>query len=362
LYGTALPLKADHFYYPLFHYSNILLFHSVPPLYMIVKKMTDLRALGMREKILVIHQGALGDLVLSFPALVSLKQEKKASVALLCSSELGKIAYELNVVDAHFSLESARFCSLFYGDMTTVVKEFISDYDTIILISFSAAIEAHLRQNHGGKVHKISPRPPVEDETHVARYIIKQLKAKGLLRGGVLSSGDHPVEQRQSLQERNLIIMHPGAGSARKRWPVENFVQVSAITGRMGLGKVVFLVGPAESGLARFIKDRPKEGYRVYEVYDLSDVMALVRQARCFVGNDSGVTHLAAFMGTPTVAIFGPSSAKRWSPLGRAITVLRGAADCAPCFEMDAVSCENPRCLNEVSVGMVLDAVRGITS
>ncbi|MEE9401651.1 MAG: hypothetical protein V3V47_00480, partial [Desulfobacteria bacterium] len=60
----------------------------------------------MTKKILVIHQGALGDLVLNFPALVSLKHEKKASVALLCSSELGKTAHELNIVDAHFSLES----------------------------------------------------------------------------------------------------------------------------------------------------------------------------------------------------------------------------------------------------------------
>jgi heptosyltransferase-3 len=315
----------------------------------------------MRETVLVIHQGALGDLVLSFPALLSLKQEKKSSVALLCSSDLGKIAHELNVVDAYFSLESARFCSLFYEEMTPVAKEFISDYGTIILISFSDAIEGHLRQNHGGKVYKISPRPPVEDETHVAQYVIKQFVAKGLLREGVSLSGGHPVEQMQSLQEKHLIIIHPGAGSPRKRWPVENFIQVATIIGGMNLGKVVFVVGPAESGLVRFIKDRPKGGFPVYEVYDLSYVMALVRQARCFVGNDSGVTHLAAFMGIPTVAIFGPSSPKRWSPVGRATNVLRGAADCAPCFEMDAVNCEDPQCLSGVSADMVLDAVKEIT-
>lgn len=315
----------------------------------------------MREKILVIHQGALGDLVLNFPALLSLKQEKKASVTLLCSSGLGKIAYELNVVDTHFSLESARFCSLFYEEMTPVVKEFISDYDTIILISFSDAIEGRLRQNHSGEVHKITPRPTVEDETHVAQYIIKQLEAKGLLREGVSPSTSHPVEQRQSLREKSLIIMHPGAGSSRKRWPVENFIQVASFIGGMSHGKVVFIVGPAESGLARLIKDKPKEGFRVYEVHDLSNVMALVRQAKCFVGNDSGVTHLAAFMGIPTVAIFGPSSPKRWSPVGRATNVLRGAPNCAPCFEVDAVNCEDPQCLSGVSVDTVLDAVRRMT-
>ncbi|MCK4728100.1 MAG: glycosyltransferase family 9 protein, partial [Desulfobacterales bacterium] len=171
----------------------------------------------------------------------------------------------------------------------------------------------------------------------------------------------NPKSKIRNLQEKNLIIMHPGAGSPRKRWPVENFVQVATIIRKMNLGEVVFVVGPAESDLAPFIKARPKGGFRVYEVCDLSHVMVLVQQARCFLGNDSGVTHLAAFMGTPTVAIFGPSSPKRWAPVGRATKVLRGAADCAPCFEMDGVNCKDPQCLSGVSVDMVLDAVREIT-
>jgi ADP-heptose:LPS heptosyltransferase len=331
----------------------------------------------MMEKILVIHQGALGDLVLNFPALVSLKQEKKASVALLCSSDPGKTAYELNVVDAHFSLESARFCSLFHEEMTPVVKEFMSDYDTIILISFSDAIESYLRQNHGGKVHKISPRPPVEEETHVALHIIRQLETKGLLaecglriadcgmwtRSGACAKSkiQNPKSEMRDLPEKNLIIMHPGAGSPRKRWPVENFIRVATIISGMNLAEVVFVVGPAESDLAPLVNARANGCFRVHEVCDLSRLMALVRQARCFVGNDSGVTHLAACMGTPTVVIFGPSSPKRWSPVGRARKVLRGAADCVPCFEMDAVNCKDPQCLNGVSVDMVLDAVREIT-
>jgi len=147
-------------------------------------------------------------------------------------------AHELNVVDAHFSLESARFCSLFHEEMTPVVKEFISDYDTIISISFSDAIECHLRQNHSGKVHKISPRPPVEEETHVALHMMRQMQAKGLLDecglriadcGHEVKPAPNPKSKIRNLREKNLIIMHPGAGSPRKRWPVENFVQVATI-------------------------------------------------------------------------------------------------------------------------------------
>ena len=172
------------------------------------------------------------------------------------------------------------------------------------------------------------------------------------------------IQNRKSkisnFREKNLIIIHPGAGSPRKRWPVENFVHVASIIKGMNLGEVVFVVGPAESALAPFVKAGFNGGFRVREVCDLSRLIALVRQARCFVGNDSGVTHLAAFMGIPTVAIFGPSSPKRWSPVGPATMVLRGEADCAPCFEKDAANCKDPQCLSGVSVDMVVDAVKEI--
>jgi len=340
----------------------------------------------MKKKILVIHQGALGDLVLIFPALMSLKHEEKASVALLCTNGLGKIAHELNVVNEHFSLERARFYCLFSEEMTPVVKEFINDYDTVVLISFSDVIERHIRQNHRGKVHRISPRPPVEEETHVTLHLIRQLQRKRLLKNtcgfepqkrvhSPSASGPPKADRElQSLRSKPLsitsnmdgsllrkerfVVIHPGAGSQKKRWPLKNFIQVAAAIRGMNLGEVVFIIGPAESDLAPFIKARTKEGFRVDEVYDLSYVTALLRQARCFIGHDSGVTHLAAFMGTPTVAIFGPSSPKRWAPVGHAVKVLRGEADCAPCFELGVVDCKDRQCLDGVSADMVLDAVR----
>ena len=342
----------------------------------------------MTKKILVIHPGALGDVVLSFPALVSLKHEKKASVALLCSSDSGKIAHELNVVSAHFSFESARFSSLFHQEMTPGAKEFICDYDIITLISLSDTIEGHLRQNHGGEVHTISPRPPVEEETHVAMYISRQLENRGLLDKCATRNADSVLNPTAAMRNRKIhnpqsgmgngmspffghvvgqiespqkkVIIHPGAGSPRKRWPVEHFVEVATFVKWMDLGEVVFMLGPAESDLAPFLNARLRGCFRVSEICDASSLMVLLRQARCFVGNDSGVTHLAAFAGIPTVAIFGPSSLKRWSPVGPATRVLRGAAHCSPCFETDVANCEAPQCLSGVSVEMVLDAVRDL--
>jgi ADP-heptose:LPS heptosyltransferase len=307
----------------------------------------------MKEKILVIHQGALGDSVLNFPVFISLKRERKASVALLCSNELGNTARALNIVDALFSLENARFSTLFGGEMTPFVRTFINKYDIIILMSFSDAVEHHLRQNYGGEVHRICPRPPVDEEVHVALHLMKQLRAKGLLTSSDIffscPSKGMPISSSHGAsmpQQEHMVVMHPGAGSARKRWPVKNFVEAAMVIKGENLGDVVFLVGPAESDLAPVVKSMSNDNFRVYEVSELVPLMELLKQTRCLIGNDSGVTHLSAFMGTPTVAIFGPSN----------------LADCTPCFETDAANCEDPKCLHGVSIRMVFDAVREMAS
>ena len=351
----------------------------------------------MREKILVIHQGALGDVILCFPALRSLKQGTGASVALLCNDQVGKIAHELKIAEAHFPVESARFCSLFSNDMSHEMKGLVSNYDTIVLMGFSGDTAKGIRQHHKGQTYRITPRPPAEAETHVAIHVIEQLQARGLLtkRKDIASHASQPgeslfgdstwhrpksrisnhsphiqadpslfdypaIDQSENKQPRNLLLIHPGAGSKRKRWPLEKFVEVAAALRGRNSKDVVFLVGPAEADLLPLIRNQTQDRFHVQQVEDLSEVTAFMKASRCFVGNDSGLTHLVAYVGLPTVAIFGPSSPKRWSPIGRATKVLRGEADCTPCFEIANQNCDDPQCLSRVSVEMVLEAVEDV--
>ncbi len=322
----------------------------------------------MKTKALIIHQGALGDLILSFPALLSFRNDAQVSVALWCAGGLGRLARELNIVDAHFSLESTLFSSVFCDEITSPAKAFINDYDTIILISFSDAIAYHLRQHHGGKVYQIAPRPPADEKTHVALHLMGQFCEKGLIRNRCSACScllkttfvSSRFNKVTPIQER-IVVMHPGAGSLRKRWLVENFLRTALEVENDSLGKVVFVLGPAESDLAPVIKEGPAGRFPVCEVSDVCSLPALLKQASCFVGHDSGVTHLAAFMGVPTVAIFGPSSVERWSPVGLATRVLRGSVECSPCFETNGANCNDPRCLTGVSMQMILEAVKELT-
>ena len=219
----------------------------------------------------------------------------------------------------------------------------------------------------------------------MARHITRQLEIKGLLSNSVdwgvrhgergtwvsnmevgkskigarVSSLRHRrIEDSLSLQQRDPILIHPGAGSRRKRWAVDNFIAVAGAIREMKGGQAVFLLGPAESDLLPFVKKRVEGKFQIRPIQDLCEVMTFMKTAACFIGNDSGLAHLAAVMGVPTVAIFGPSSPKRWRPLGKAVKILRGSSDCAPCFEIAKTNCDEPECLRGVSVDMVLDAAK----
>jgi ADP-heptose:LPS heptosyltransferase len=365
----------------------------------------DLTTRTMKENILVIHQGALGDVVLSFPALAVIREERDASLALLCRCQVGGIAQKLNVVDTHFRAESARFCGLFSTEMSPAMKDFINQFDTIIFVGFSDDVENNIRLHHRGQTKKIIPRPPAGEETHVAVHIKRQLEAAGLLEkknrirfhtdtacvrpseshtprvpsAQITDSRPYIAETKwhinqdacrsvhsagdpsESPQQKKIFLIHPGAGSQRKRWALDNFLKVADLVRETTPAEIVFLVGPAEKDLLPFIaKTAARSHVNIHHVEDLSKVMALIEASRCFVGNDSGVAHLAGFMGVPTVAVFGPSSPARWSPVGEMVTVLRGASDCAPCFEIEQINCEDPRCLHGVSVDMVVEAIMSV--
>jgi ADP-heptose:LPS heptosyltransferase len=265
------------------------------------------------------------------------------------------------VVDTYFSLESAKLATLFSKEMTPFVKTFINDYNTLVLLSFSESMERHVRRNFSGKVFRISPRPPAGDETHVAYSLVKAFQDKGLIRNPAGGSWYEKsvVAQGRREPEKGSCFIHPGAGSSRKLLPLEFFLELAARVEMMNFGKVSFVIGPAELEMASIIEAR---GFELYDHCDLRQLIPLLAEATLFIGHDSGVTHLASFMNAPTIAVFGPSSAKRWAPLGGMVKILRGDVDCEPCFEIENANCDNPQCLSGVTIDMVLKAMKALNT
>jgi len=125
-----------------------------------------------------------------------------------------------------------------------------------------------------------------------------------------------------------LLVAHPGSGSPRKNW--EGFAALPPelqTRWRACGGGVVVLLGPAEAEQgARAYGDLPA----IHGVA-LRQIAALLARASLYVGNDSGISHLAATVGTATLALFGPSDPALWAPRGRAVEVISTTAVCGQC-------------------------------
>ena len=119
-----------------------------------------------------------------------------------------------------------------------------------------------------------------------------------------------------------FLALHPGSGSTRKNWPPERFAELALTLAR---GRRFLVVeGPADEAAVAPLRER-KDAV-VARGLPLNTLGALLARAALYVGNDSGVSHLAAAWGTPTVALFGPTEATIWSPVGPRVRVLEAPA------------------------------------
>jgi heptosyltransferase-1 len=128
--------------------------------------------------------------------------------------------------------------------------------------------------------------------------------------------------RRRGLQD--FALLSPGGGWGAKLWPSENYGQVAAGLARQGLPSLINF-GPREEELARAV-EQASGGAAQPLCCSLGELIALTRRARLFIGGDSGPMHLAAALGVPVVAIFGPTDPARNGPYGTRSIVLRHAA------------------------------------
>jgi ADP-heptose:LPS heptosyltransferase len=107
--------------------------------------------------------------------------------------------------------------------------------------------------------------------------------------------------------QRESVAIHPFSGSKRKNWPLAGYQELAR---RLSPKKVEWVVGPEEQleGAHRFEK--------------LDELAAWLGGAKLYIGNDSGITHLAAALGIPTLALFGPTDPAKWAPRGENVRVL----------------------------------------
>jgi len=155
-----------------------------------------------------------------------------------------------------------------------------------------------------------------------------------------------------------LVLLHPGARYWFKAWPAERFAELADRLNKV-LGCRVLVGGDAsDRGVAEVIRRRARSAPTVVAGRTtLLQLAALLKHCTLFIGNDNGPMHIAAALGTPVVALFGPSDPAVWGPRGGRAEVLYKGLDCRQCFHPTCKRGEES-CMNQISVDEVFAAAR----
>jgi len=150
-----------------------------------------------------------------------------------------------------------------------------------------------------------------------------------------------------------FAVMHPAAAFATKQWQAQNFGRVVDEFKRLGL-PVVVITTESEAHLVSEIRSNTSNEVQALTNLSLPEITALLSRARLFVGNDSGIAHMAAAVGTPSVVIFGSSNRAHWSPWTQgAAEVVFEEMECQPCHGYYCEKFDEPECIKRVPVERV---------
>jgi ADP-heptose:LPS heptosyltransferase len=316
----------------------------------------------MMRKTFIHHDGALGDLLLSLPA-IALIRERTGFIHLAGRSDAVELLLEAGMIDEASAAGSGRYVSLYGDAVMPALRDFLSGFDSALL--FTTRSDSPLVRNIASIVAEtraVLTIPPQGTLQHVAGFRLRQMDdTAGLVSLPRLALTSERMEQAREYLCSNghdfsqpLISVHPGSGGARKCWPLESYCSLLERLGRRCDPFVLLFSGPAEDEtisdvLQAYAVDHPRRSAHLRNA-ELPLVAALLSMSDLYIGNDSGVSHLAACMGTRSITIFGPTDPLLWKPLGNSVSVVQSEVECAPCGDDYSRGCRGRICLAAVSV------------
>lgn len=303
------------------------------------------------QRALIIQPGAIGDSILTLPLAAFLKDTLHlGGVDVLGHTEYVGILPGRTCINRISSIDSIDLYRLFKEH-----KAFnLADRDPLIhafagyvwIVTFMGELGSDFEQNliftanctHSSEVVTLPLKPPEDYCGHLIDFHIQQfISQSGLsIPARTVRPGDRFIEATHAdineggellkdigldpLEE--LVVIHPGSGALRKCWHMSNYLAVAQKL--LAAGKtVLFLLGPAES--EKFSPATIKKFSNVAQCLKHLPFTQVVRLLSCtnvFIGNDSGITHLAAMLGVRTIAVFGPTNPDIYRPLGKDVSVV----------------------------------------
>ena len=279
-------------------------------------------------RILVIRGGAIGDFILTLPAIKLLRDAFPAArLEILGYKHIAVLAELSGYADATRSIESVALASFFTraGQLARELVEYFGTFQQVVsyLHDPEGIFAANLRR--AGVRNLIVGSPKITSQEHAARQLARPLEQLGL---HLHDPAAVIVPDEPRRVDRKLIAIHPGSGSETKNWALQRFVELGrALLRTDEKCRLLLVEGEAdEERVTQLAAALPNEKVSVVKNLALPALAAQLQNCALFIGHDSGISHLAAAAGAPCLLLFGPTAPAIWAPANLQVRVLRGAS------------------------------------
>ncbi|HHT9138279.1 MAG TPA: glycosyltransferase family 9 protein [Candidatus Wunengus sp. YC60] len=325
------------------------------------------------NNILVIRPGALGDVIVTLPTLEAIRNHfRNAHIEVMGYSSILEILKGRFYADTIGRFDQADISHLFVENSSIpasltkklkgvdLIVSFLTDKEKVMVENLRAAGVRYV-------IH-YDPFPSEGENVHIIDHLLKCLDLLGIphsnkipkifLKDEDVLYGKNFVKNRIVVSGKKLVAVHPGSGSRQKCWTTNRYAElIMWLNEEIGV-QVLLISGPADREVIEDLRGKIKDNFVLADQLPLPYLAAILKQCNLFVGNDSGITHMAAAVGIPTIAIFGPTDPQIWGPSGKRGRILYQKSPCSPCSSDIRRNCISQTCLENITAEAVIEEIR----
>ena len=322
------------------------------------------------QRVLVIRLRSIGDTVLATPSLVALKRFlPNAEIDILLEDWVAPL------LEGHSAVDNMIAIGKSFSEKLDAAKRLRKrKYDVVFNLHggststfLTYATGAKRRVGYEGYRYSFLYTDVLSssadfwkrNRTHSAEQQLALLGFVGVpvedrprssLPAGIVGVSGQPVPEK-------FALIHPTTAFETKNWPIENFARVAEYLSQKGIEPIAVAARHETESLNK-LKRESNVPITTFNDLSLPEITALATKAELFVGNDSGIAHIAAAVNTPTVVVFGSSNRDHWRPWTDAPNeIVFNEFHCQPCPGYECKAFGNPRCILEITPESVIEKI-----
>lgn len=278
---------------------------------------------------LVIRGGAIGDFILTLPVLAALRQQfPRTHLEVLGYPHIAQLALAGGLVQHVQSIEARPMAGFFarHGELAADLVDYFSEFDVIIsyLYDPDEIFKTNVGRCSQAQFIAAPHRPDEQGGIHATQVFLKPLEQLAIFEPDAVPRLDIERAFETTVATGRWLALHPGSGSEKKNWPEAKWQELLEYLARATTLNFLLAGGEAERGrLERLATAAPATRVKIMHSAPLPELARWLASCIAFVGHDSGITHLAAAVGLPSLVLWGETEEAVWGPRGREMIILR---------------------------------------